>query len=192
MKFFFVFLDTLFMKNFLLHLMLILFVGMASASPWSSIHGDRLSVIGYRSSKILSTNIDRAAYYKALESQNKALIDEQISELNATTSNGKDAFLGTMIMRKAGIGGTPSAKLKLFRHGHKLLEDAIAREPNNVEYRFLRLVIQENAPGILGYKNNKQTDSEIIRNSYYSLPDDLQKTIADYNKKSKVLKLQVS
>jgi hypothetical protein len=127
-----------------------------------------------------------------MESQNKTLVDAQISELNSAPADIKNAFLGAMIMRKAGIGGNPSSKLKLFKQGHKLLEGAIAKDPNNAEYRFLRLIIQENAPGVLGYKSDLQKDSEFIRKSYSSLPEDLQKTITDYNKKSKVLKLQVS
>ena len=127
-----------------------------------------------------------------MESQNKTLVDAQISELNSAPEDIKNAFLGAMMMRKAGIGGNPSSRLKLFKKGHKLLEGAIAKDPNNAEFRFLRLIIQENAPGVLGYKRDQQKDSEFIRKSYSSLPEDLQKTIADYNKKSKVLKLQVS
>jgi hypothetical protein len=140
----------------------------------------------------LPTTLDRAAYYKAMESDNKALVDAQITELNTAPVNVKNAFLGAMIMRKAGIGGNPASKLKLFKQGHKMLESAITQDPNNAEFRFLRLIIQENAPGILGYKNDEQKDSEFIRKSYITLPEELQKTIADYNKKSKVLKLQVS
>src|SRR5207302_1291300 len=127
-----------------------------------------------------------------MQSENKSLVDAQISELNSAPADIKDAFLGAMIMRRAGIGGNPATKLKLFKQGHKLLEEAIVKDPKNVEYRFLRLMIQENSPGILGYKKNEQQDSELIRKSYKTLPEDLQKTIADYNKKSKVLKLQVS
>ncbi len=139
-----------------------------------------------------STDLNRAAYYKAMESESKTLVDAQISELNSAPADVKNAFLGAMIMRRAGIGGNPASKLKLFKQGHKLLEEAIAKDPNNAEFRFLRLVIQENSPGVLGYKNDEQKDSEFIRKSYYSLPEDLQKIIVDYNKKSKVLKLQVS
>ena len=140
----------------------------------------------------LPTDLNRAAFYKAMESESKTLVDAQISELNTAPADVKNAFLGAMIMRKAGIGGNPASKLKLFKQGHKLLEEAIAKDPKNAEFRFLRLIIQENSPGVLGYKNDEQKDSEFIRKSYKSLPEDLQKTIADYNKKSKVLKLQVS
>ncbi len=181
------------MKFFLLNIIMVCFAGSNMASP-------RSSVIGHRSSKKPpstvnhqpSTDLNRAAFYKAMESDSKTLVDAQISELNSAPDDVKNAFLGAMYMRKAGIGGNPASKLKLFKLGHKLLEGAIAKDPKNTEFRFLRLIIQENAPGVLGYKNDEQKDSEIIRNSYYSLPDDLQKAIANYNKKSKVLKLQVS
>jgi hypothetical protein len=140
----------------------------------------------------LPTDLNRAAYYKAMESENKALVDAQISELNSAPADVKNAFLGAMTMRRAGIGGNPASKLKLFKQGHKMLEAAIKQDPDNAEFRFLRLIIQENAPGILGYKDDEEKDSAFIRKSYKTLPEDLQKIIADYNKKSKFLKLQVS
>jgi len=82
--------------------------------------------------------------------------------------------------------------LYLFKKGHELLENAIKEDPNNTEFRFLRLMIQENAPGFLGYNDSEEGDSEYIRNAYKSLPENLQKAISDYNKTSKVLKLQSS
>jgi hypothetical protein len=180
------------MKYFIFIIFLICLVESTISSP-------RPTAIGQRSSEILSTvnrqlptDLDRAAYYKAMESNSKTLVDAQISELNSAPADVKNAFLGAMMMRKAGIGGNPASKLKLFKQGRKLLEEAIATDPKNAEFRFLRLIIQENSPGLLGYKNEVQKDSEFIRKSYNSMPEELQKTIADYNKKSKVLKLQVS
>ena len=123
-------------------------------------------------------------------SNDQTLVDAQISELNVASSNLKNAFLGAMIMKRAGIGGNPVYKLWLFRKGHGLLEDAIKENPSNIEFRFLRLIIQENAPGFLGYDDSKEIDSKYIRNAYQSLPENLQKAILDYNKTSKVLKLQ--
>ena len=95
-------------------------------------------------------------------------------------------------MKKAGLAGIPVQKLNLFKQGHKELEAAIKREPKNVEFRFLRLMIQENAPGVLGYKDQLPEDSEYIKKSYKTLPDEVQRAIEDYSKKSKILKLQVS
>jgi hypothetical protein len=68
------------------------------------------------------------------------------------------------------------------------LESAIKNEHENAEYRLLRLMIQENAPAALGYKNDIKADSEYIRKSYKNLPEDIQRVIFDYSKKSKILK----
>ena len=136
--------------------------------------------------------IDRPAFYSALRQNKKQLIDKQLELLNSAPAEIRQAFQAALLMRKAGLGGSPHQKLKLFREGHRGLEDAIKREPGNVEFRFLRLLIQENAPAILKYRDNLQEDSKIIENSYQTLPQEVQKQIADYSKKSKVLKLQVS
>jgi hypothetical protein len=137
--------------------------------------------------------VNRTQFYKAMQGEDKALVNDQLTELKLVTpKNMQDAFMGTLIMKKAGLGGNPVAKLHLFKEGHKLLESAILQEPNNAEFRFLRLMIQENAPGILGYKDDEEKDSEFVRKSYKSLPEEVQRAIADYNKKSKVLKLDVS
>ncbi len=160
------------MKFFIFCLSLICFIGSVSASN-------------------IGSDVNRTAFYKAMQSDNITLVDEQISELNSTTSATNNAFLGAMTMRRAGIGGNPFSRLSLFYKGYKLLEASIKQDPNNAEFRFLRLMIQENAPGILGYKDDEEKDSEFIRKSYKSLPEDLQKAIADYNKISKILKLKV-
>jgi hypothetical protein len=188
-----------FMKYFILTIILTSIAGSILAFPRSTIILSTVNCQLSTTNRQLPpanhqppTDLNRAAFYKAMESDSKTLVDAQISELNSAPEDVKNAFLGAMYMRKAGIGGNPASKLKLFKQGRKLLEEAIAKDPKNTEFRFLRLIIQENAPGVLGYKNDEQKDSEIIRNSYFSLPDDLQKAIANYNKKSKVLKLQVS
>lgn len=180
------------MKLGLFDLILICFAGSASASfnPSSSDISiiSQFSVADYR----LNSEINRTAFYKAMESNDQILVDAQISELNLAASKLNNAFLGAMIMKKAGIGGNPFYKLYLFRKGHELLEDAIKADPTNIEFRFLRLMIQENAPDFLGYNDNEEKDSEFIRNAYKSLPDILQKTILAYNKISKVLKLRAT
>jgi len=180
------------MKLVILNLILFCFTGSSSASfntsPSDITIIPQWSVTGYR----LNAELNRTAFYKAMESNDQILVDAQISELNLAASKLNNAFLGAMIMKKAGIGGNPFYKLYLFRKGHELLEDAIKADPANIEFRFLRLMIQENAPDFLGYNDNEEEDSQYIRNAYKSLPEILQKTILAYNRISKVLKLKVS
>ena len=136
--------------------------------------------------------IDRSAFYQAMQQDKKELVNDQLRSLSKAPAGVRQAFEGALTMKKAGLGGVPGQKLKLFKTGHKELEAAIKKEPGNVEFRFLRLLIQENAPGILGYKDNLTEDSEMIKKSYKTLPEEVQKAIEDYSKKSKILKLQVS
>ena len=136
--------------------------------------------------------IDRSAFYQAMQQDKKELVNDQLRSLSKAPAGVRQAFEGALTMKKAGLGGAPGQKLKLFKTGHKELEAAIKKEPCNVEFRFLRLLIQENAPGILGYKDNLTEDSEMIKKSYKTLPEEVQQAIEDYSKKSKILKLQVS
>lgn len=136
--------------------------------------------------------IDRTAYYQAMQQDKKDLVNRQLKQLKKSPLELREAFEGALIMKKAGIGGNPVQKLNLFKEGHKELEAAIKKEPDNVEFRFLRLMIQENAPGILGYKDDLTADSKYIKKSYKTLPDEVQRVIEEYSKKSKILKLQVS
>ena len=137
-------------------------------------------------------NLDRSAFYKAMATNNKDLVNAQLEALKSDPEERKSAFMGTLLMKKASFSGSPNTKLHYFKEGHVLLEEAIKKDPDNAEYRFLRLMIQEHAPGVLGYKKNIENDSELVRKYYKTLPKDVQLAIVDYNKKSKVLKLDVS
>jgi len=132
---------------------------------------------------------DRQAYYQAMSLDKLNLINEQLDKLNTASIPGKDAYEGAMTMKKAGLNGNPDKKLRLFKSGHRKLEAAIHKDSNNVEFRFLRLMIQEHAPGVLGYKGSLKTDSDYIHRSYKTLSKELQVIILDYSKKSKILKL---
>jgi hypothetical protein len=127
-----------------------------------------------------------------MEEDNKDLVIAQLEELKSAPENLRGAFMGAMLMKRAAFGGSGATKLHYFKEGHRMLEEAIKNSPGNTEFRFLRLMIQEHAPGILGYKENIENDCAYIRKNYKSLPDELQQTIEDYNKKSKFLKLDVS
>jgi hypothetical protein len=142
--------------------------------------------------KNISDDINRPAFYKAIRENDKTAVKSQLSDLQKAPEGIREAFIGAMTMKEAGLSGDPHSKLSLFKKGRKMLEAAIRLAPDNAEYRFLRLIVQENAPGILGYHNDIEKDSEYIRKCYKLLPNDVQQAIVDYNKKSKNLKLGVS
>ena len=131
---------------------------------------------------------DRAGFYQAMQSSNKELIDKELNQLKDLEFPNKGAYVGALSMMKASFPATPSRKLNLFKSGHKQLEAAIRQDSLNAELRFLRLMIQENAPGFLGYKSDLQKDSAYIRKSFKALPEVVQQAVLNYSKKSKILK----
>jgi hypothetical protein len=48
----------------------------------------------------------------------------------------------------------PSNKLKYFNRGSKLLDQAISRDLENIEFRYLRFIFQMEVPGFLDYNAN--------------------------------------
>jgi hypothetical protein len=127
-----------------------------------------------------------------MEENNKALVNDQLEELKSAPTELREAFTGAMLMKRASFIGSAASRLHYFREGHKRLESAIQQYPGNVEFRFLRLMIQEHIPGALGYKKDIDNDCGLIRKYYRYLPVEVQLVIEDYSKKSKFLKLDVS
>ncbi len=132
---------------------------------------------------------DKTAFYKALASYNMETINSQLAALKLANLTEKEAYEGTLLMKKAGLVTKASEKLSLFKAGRIKLEAAIKKDNENAEFSFLRLIIQEHAPKIVKYNTNIQTDVAAIRSNYKTLPPVVQQAIIDYTKKSKVLKL---
>lgn len=136
---------------------------------------------------VYAQGFDRVAYYAAFESGEETSLDAQLKQVTVLAGYEKDAFEGALLMRKAGFQSTPLKKLSLFKEGGKKLEAAIKAHPNNVEYRFLRLMIQEHAPKIVGYDKELKEDSQLIKSRKSSLPVATQNAVNAYAKKSKYL-----
>lgn len=59
----------------------------------------------------------------------------------------------------------PFYKMHYFNEGKKILNTAISQDPQNVELRFLRYVIQSELPEVLGYTKNINEDKEFVIHS---------------------------
>jgi hypothetical protein len=134
-----------------------------------------------------SSGLERAEYYKTIASEDIDAINTKIDVLNKSDEKNKQAFEGALMMKRAGLLKGPSKKLKEFKAGKEKLESTISADANNAELRFLRLIIQEKAPGILGYNKELQSDHKYIVDNFKSLPEATQKVVKDYSKSSKVL-----
>ena len=131
---------------------------------------------------------DRAAFYDAMSKKNLEQVNGQLAIVGKTSITEKQAFEGALIMKKAGLISGAGKKLNTFKDGARKLEASLQKDSGNAEYRFLRLMIQENAPGILGYKDDLKKDSEYLRKNFKSLPQEAKDAVIDYSKNSKILR----
>jgi len=132
-------------------------------------------------------SFDVATVYAALAGDNLNELEKILALLKESTSPHKEAYEGALLMKKAGLIHGLNDKLASFKAGRKKLESAINQHTDNAEYRFLRLLIQENAPKILKYRNNIKDDSKLVIDSFSKLPIIVRQAVKDYSKKSKVL-----
>src|SRR6202044_3966843 len=96
-------------------------------------------------------------------------IDKELTSVTATTAPEREAYKGALLMRKAGLLSRPKEKLAAFKSGAALLEGCLANDSTNVEYHFLRLMIQEHAPRIVHYDRDQEQDSRVITRSFRTL-----------------------
>ena len=59
----------------------------------------------------------------------------------------------------------PTSKLSSFNEGKAELESAIKNEPKNPEFRYLRLLVQLNAPFFLSYNDRINSDISFFTNN---------------------------
>ncbi len=138
--------------------------------------------------KVQQHAFDRSAFYAAMASSDMGEIDAQLAVLKTAPFNEKEGFEGALMMKKSGMLSKAKDKLSLFKAGRSKLEAAIAKDKDNTEYRFLRVIIQEHAPKIVNYRSELERDSQLIRSNYKTLPPPVQQAIIDYSKKSSILK----
>ncbi|RSC95708.1 hypothetical protein [Tenacibaculum singaporense] len=73
------------------------------------------------------------------------------------------AYVVSLQMKQAKYKTMPWSKLKVFNTNKNKLEELILKNPNNVHLRYIRLVIQENTPGILGYTSSIKKDKQFLK-----------------------------
>src|SRR5690606_14362558 len=135
-------------------------------------------------------SFSKAEFFKAMESSDaKLIVSIEQKVASSIDSDEKKAYYGAILMKSADFQKTPGEKLKKFKQGKELLESVIASNPNQVEYRFLRLMIQENAPKIVKYDQNIEEDCKLIKSNLSKVSSELKNAISNYTKTSKNLKL---
>ncbi len=136
----------------------------------------------------VQSKIVRQSFYDALASEEISTIDDMISQLEKESKTTTySAYRGALLAKKANFIVKAVDKLKIFKAGVALLEDAIEKQPQNIEYRFLRLSIQEHSPKLLKYKENIAEDKKLITDNFSKTDSELARIIKDYTKESEVL-----
>ena len=81
------------------------------------------------------------------------------------------AYKGAGLLLKCKESKNPFLKLKYFEKGKTMLEEAINKEPNNIEIVFLRYINQVNMPTFLNYNKNIDQDYTLINSKINSVKD---------------------
>ncbi len=146
-----------------------------------------LGLAGPLAAKSYRQVFDREAFYKTLKQGGVEDINSQLQVIEASGIKEKNAYSGVLLMKEAGLVKKPQEKLHLFKQGRIQFETAFNADTSNVEYHFLRLIIQEKAPKIVKYRAQLTQDSEFIKKHYATLPPYVQHVVADYSKTSSIL-----
>lgn len=92
-----------------------------------------------------------------------------------------EGYKGAALMMEANHVFSPITKLSRFKKGKQLIENAIKLDSSNVELRYIRLTIQTNVPGFLGYSKAIEADKSLIIRELDNLKDnDLRKRMVNY------------
>lgn len=128
----------------------------------------------------------RKMYPNVTKSESNA---KEFSEKLAIISDDADktlvAYKAASILLDANFKKKLKDKIDRFKEGAKLLESTIKSEPNNIEIRMIRLSIQENVPGITGYKKNIKEDKKYLTEHYADQSGVLKEYIKDFILQSK-------
>ena len=135
-----------------------------------------------------SASIDKTVYFAAFSSNDLVKIKaERVRIEKMNTSSEKKAYLGAILMKESQFLSSAKEKLAQFNKGKVLLEAEITANQSVVEYRFLRLMIQENCPKILKYTSKIQEDSRIVAKEFAKQTGSVKSIILIYSKSSPAL-----
>jgi hypothetical protein len=121
----------------------------------------------------------RNAYEKAVYNEQTAI--NLLANLKTSNSQTFIGYKGAVTIVMAKHVMSPYKKLNYFKTGKDVLEQAIQKEPLNVELTFIRFSIQCNAPKFLDYHSNINADKLFLLKEVKTIKDvDLKKRITKF------------
>lgn len=93
--------------------------------------------------------------------------DEKIKKFIAKIDSGipsieASGYRAVAVMKRAKYAFWPLSKLAYFREGKANLEKLIRLNPDNIELRFQRILVQTQIPSFLGYSSDIDTDMKTL------------------------------
>lgn len=115
----------------------------------------------------------RELYQKASSGKTAAKsLNSKLSVRNYSDQPVMKGYQGASFAIMAEYGFNPFEKLKLFKTGTAILEEAIHAENENWELRYIRFTVQDGSPSFLGYRHKLREDKSYLMKA---LPDALEK-----------------
>ncbi len=132
----------------------------------------------------------REEYYKAIDDSDVAdSFYEKMEKVTDAASPREIGYKGLASLVQSKHSYNPINKMRYFSEGRDLLDSAITKDPNNVELRFFRFTVQDNAPFFLSYGSDKESDRAVfiafVSDSIRAATEpDLAKRIQEYLKEN--------
>ncbi|NRF37643.1 hypothetical protein [Pedobacter foliorum] len=109
-----------------------------------------------------------------------------LSAVESSSSPLLICYKGAAEMMQAKYVFNPLNKFRSFKKGKRLIEAAVTKEPDNLEIRFLRFLIQTNLPGFLNYNDHIEQDKRyLIANLKATKDKELKQKVLKYLATSK-------
>jgi len=137
--------------------------------------------------KAYPQKFEKAEFYEVMKSGTLETITNELEAVKSAPEKERDGYEGALLMKKAGLLKKPKDRLSFFKQGRIKLETALLADPENTEFHFLRLAIEERAPKIVKYHSDNEKDKAIIIKNFKSQSPAVRHAILDYSENSKVL-----
>ena len=130
---------------------------------------------------------EKAEFYEVMKSGSLDVINKELETIKLAPEKEREGYEGALLIRKSGLLKKAKDKLSLFKQGRIKLETALLADPDNTEFHFLRLTIEEHAPKIVKYHSDKEKDKALIVKNFKNLSPAVRHAILDYCENSKML-----
>ncbi len=104
---------------------------------------------------------DLRSHFHDMKSGEK--VDEFLKKYSGVNCKKAVPYIAVAEMLQAKYAFLPTAKFFHFRSGKEKLENYISENPNDIEARYVRLLVQINAPSFIGYSDKIEEDLKILK-----------------------------